>query len=837
MKVNSRNRRKERGSASVSTVVLSSFALIGSAMVVSKIADIRKAKKNEVQVDSSRRVNEAALQVVTQLVANGLLYFDPAQCSGKGIVVPQTQGATDGVAYSLTGCGASSGASLNCEDANSAGWVYRNSSNLAVVDVCVSASAEAKASAAGGTKPAAKIPVSVTFSEYRKDKFERSSTQLDKTTVSKTDAGSEVVERWLAGVKARRISTTKKYPTLDGEINLGVASDANSGLMGKHGAADMCFYMRPRTVEQGATASGSGKKYLGFEDRGKSGLDQYGSYRYADLEPRPEGKLSDEFGTHYSWEKMTFGGERGSGEDPLEEKDLDPFYAHLSELGEKVLKRYTDTYRIGRTFVQNLNTNSSAFNTPFVASTEENAANQKMVGHRNFLQDGNTYNEYFAGVMPQYEAKQGPNFQHFLTKDKSEPKSWPDKKSFSSKQKENFKDGCKKHNGNADNDFCTRVDVPYKRHEVRFRRKCVLKPGTISSNQPPQYTNLAVNVSCSPDWVNKVKAVYEASVAKDPLSPLGRFNDAVAQSDLAKEMSLDQLVSALEVDDHFMASKPAAPSPSGKFSLLAKATALSSGSGVWQTSSGAADAPLSKLALDYESVKNGVLAMTKGSVSGSSLVKIDPPPPGATSPKTFQYYDYEMIPEEIVENHTSQTCAYFFYRNADSPNECSFAYRTRLESKKVCRNNDGCFDETTLIRMADGSDRVIMNVNAGDFVFNPVTRQPARVVKVVIGPELKPLIHVGVDGKIVKVTGTHPFMTRRGWVQAKLLRKQDEIRMGGNRFAQVTSLELGAVGRTVLNLALEGSAHQTDLHYVLADGVVTGDLVIQNMLEARAERK
>jgi hypothetical protein len=232
-----------------------------------------------------------------------------------------------------------------------------------------------------------------------------------------------------------------------------------------------------------------------------------------------------------------------------------------------------------------------------------------------------------------------------------------------------------------------------------------------------------------------------------------------------------------------------------------------------------------------------VLAMTTGSVSGSSLVKIDPPPPGATSPKTFQYYEYDPIPEEIVENHTSQTCAYFFYRNADSPNECSFAYRTQLESKKVCRNNDGCFDETTLIRMADGSDRVIMNVNAGDFVFNPVTRQPARVVKVVIGPELKPLIHVGVDGKIVKVTGTHPFMTRRGWVQAKLLRKQDEIRMGGNRFAQVTSLELGAVGRTVLNLALEGSAHQTDLHYVLADGVVTGDLVIQNMLEARAERK
>ena len=107
-------------------------------------------------------------------------------------------------------------------------------------------------------------------------------------------------------------------------------------------------------------------------------------------------------------------------------------------------------------------------------------------------------------------------------------------------------------------------------------------------------------------------------------------------------------------------------------------------------------------------------------------------------------------------------------------------------------------------------------------------------MKLTIGPELKPLVHIAVNGKVVKVTDTHPFMTRRGWVQARALTTADEVRSGRNQYLKVTSVTLGAIGRTVANLALEGAADQHDLHYVLADGVVTGDLVIQNMIDRKA---
>jgi hypothetical protein len=183
------------------------------------------------------------------------------------------------------------------------------------------------------------------------------------------------------------------------------------------------------------------------------------------------------------------------------------------------------------------------------------------------------------------------------------------------------------------------------------------------------------------------------------------------------------------------------------------------------------------------------------------------------------------------------TCAYFSYFYAANPTRCTYSYTTKDEAGFVCRNNDGCFDETTLIRMSDGSDRLITELRMGEFVYNPVTKMPARITKLTIGPELKPLINVSVGGRVVKVTDTHPFMTRRGWIQAKNLKTSDQVLSGNKIYLPVTALELGASGRTVANLALEGPASLPDLHYVLANGVVTGDLVIQNMLELKASSK
>jgi hypothetical protein len=306
-------------------------------------------------------------------------------------------------------------------------------------------------------------------------------------------------------------------------------------------------------------------------------------------------------------------------------------------------------------------------------------------------------------------------------------------------------------------------------------------------------------------------------------------------------------VSALEVDDDFQSAISAVPSSSvfffgqgGSSGVASWAGKNSATSGV-SSSSGAA-APLATLSQIYENFP----APTGGVVDGDQI-RFDPPiqaqaaagqpPPPPPPPKPISYYTYETVEPPVVEQYTSQTCSYFYYEKPQKPNKCNFTYKTELTSDFVCRSHDGCFDENTRIRMADGTDRQITLLKKGEFVFNPVTGQPARIVKLVIGPEDKPLIQVRVDGRLVKVTATHPFMTKRGWVQAKVLRKGDEILMPGRLFLPVTDVELGETGRTVVNVALEGGADESDRHYLLADGVVTGDLVIQNMIEARASTK
>jgi hypothetical protein len=199
-------------------------------------------------------------------------------------------------------------------------------------------------------------------------------------------------------------------------------------------------------------------------------------------------------------------------------------------------------------------------------------------------------------------------------------------------------------------------------------------------------------------------------------------------------------------------------------------------------------------------------------------------------------YEIDTVNAPKDEQHTSQSCAYFKYLNPDSPKLCSVEYVNRTQAGYVCRNHDGCFDEQTMIRMADGSDRLVTKLRIGEYVFNPVTQKPAKIIKLTVGPELMPLIHIRVGTTMVRVTETHPFMTERGWVTAKNLKKSDRVLSARGDYEQVQKIEQGASGRTVANLALDGPIYKEELHYVLADGIVTGDLSIQNMLESVANK-
>jgi hypothetical protein len=395
------------------------------------------------------------------------------------------------------------------------------------------------------------------------------------------------------------------------------------------------------------------------------------------------------------------------------------------------------------------------------------------------------------------------------------------------------------------------VYVPREHHQARFNARCVevdvvVEPVTAAEPANVKYVDRAVQVSCSNQWVERVRGLVNEEERRLKNTE-AMFAPQIAG--LHAETSLQMAVAALEVDDAFIdgrerwASNPVRvvhsnnrralkdPPTSADPLIHPLRAAYSTFKSPQMSAEGFNFLPGNNYAMELRGAQDKV-----NEVVDEKGVVVQAARPGTT--RTFKVYKLEQLgaPKEL-ERYTSQTCAYFIYKQAANPRQCSYTFVTRDEAGFVCRNNDGCFDESTRIRMADGSDRLITQLKMGEFVFNPVTKMPAKITKLTIGPELKHLLNVRVGERVVKVTDSHPFMTRRGWVQAKDLKKGEEVLSGQKHFLPVKSVELGEFGRTVVNLALEGPADRPELHYVLADGVVTGDLVIQNMLQLKAQGK
>jgi len=149
------------------------------------------------------------------------------------------------------------------------------------------------------------------------------------------------------------------------------------------------------------------------------------------------------------------------------------------------------------------------------------------------------------------------------------------------------------------------------------------------------------------------------------------------------------------------------------------------------------------------------------------------------------------------------------------------------------RNNNGCFEEQTTIRMADGSDRPIYALRPGDRVLNPITGKAVGIRKLTAGPESLDLVVVGMRSTQVKVTTEHPMMTRTGVKQAIALTTADELRGADGKWQRVTKISREATKKNVYNFEIDTPSSAPDEHAVLADGVVTGDLYIQSQLKAK----
>ncbi len=151
----------------------------------------------------------------------------------------------------------------------------------------------------------------------------------------------------------------------------------------------------------------------------------------------------------------------------------------------------------------------------------------------------------------------------------------------------------------------------------------------------------------------------------------------------------------------------------------------------------------------------------------------------------------------------------------------------------ICRKKAGCFEASTRIRMADGTEKFIIDIHKGDEVWNPKTGRGQGVRYMTIGTEYDGMMRVGIGKRMVEVTPTHPFLTRKGWVQAKTLRIGMQVWDWDGAFRRLDLVEpfRGHVLPTVVNLVLEGEERSFDEHFVLANGLVTGDLSVQRAAE------
>jgi len=795
---------KKSGTSQRGNVTTTSLLILSGVAATSvAISDLNKRlRQNNLTTDDSsvaRRINESAIQAATQLITNGLLHYNRS-C---GRIEPTSVNEN----YTFkNGCEeiTSNQQELNCNNlSGGSSWLYTwdNVQKTSALQVCVLATENVGGAVANVVQNNPSCSVE-NGNERRNIVTCRKRVNLTVLGYERTvdNAGSQ---RNYVKVKSQPEGRNPRgsfYSSLNGRISMGLVS-GNTGLVGRHGAADTCFYMRPKTKTQ---ARGGGTN-LAFSAKNARTLE--------DLEPRPAGPNADEFQSAYDVTAR-----------------VPEAYEILADFRENMLTTY---YR--RDFRGNRNAseswteeNPNAFNPNTGGRAVYNAS---VIRVMDFLQRDGT--QEFLGVMP--NIPNGPQFRYFLAAKPGTSEHHQSFTTFNAAHAEWYRQGCRTSAGDGHAAFCTRVDIPLKKYSASVNNKCDDQkrslPAAVGDNAVPRkaYSDRTIQTSCDPKWI----ALVEKLIAEESQKTFGLVKPK-------NETTAAMAVSALEVDDEFIrgegkwANHPIraaynsfVPSTVDENARIVDAYTIeyTGDAEVWET-----------VAVEKEEkteVENADGSKeektTKVTVQERKRVK-------DAKTRHWKVYEIQALPQAAVAstNHTSKSCAYFKYYNPTEAKSCNIQFTTQNNEGFVCRNNDGCFDELTQIRMADGTNRLITKLRIGEMVFNPVTNKPAKIIKLTIGPENKPLLNVRIGESTVRVTDSHPFMTRRGWIAAKNLHPGELVLTSHRKFVPVKSVELGASGRVVANLALEGPVDQHDLHYVLADGVVTGDLVIQNMLESNA---
>ncbi len=147
----------------------------------------------------------------------------------------------------------------------------------------------------------------------------------------------------------------------------------------------------------------------------------------------------------------------------------------------------------------------------------------------------------------------------------------------------------------------------------------------------------------------------------------------------------------------------------------------------------------------------------------------------------------------------------------------------------------GCFDYDTQIRMADGTEKAIHLLKDGDRVYNPIRKEAMAIKRVIAGPEKFPLLVIQTGSGEVKVTRAHPMITKEGLKRADAIQVGDQIAAQSGTWEAVNavSVEADRPRQTVWNFVIDTASQDPSDHAILANGVITGDLYLQEYLAHR----
>ncbi len=146
----------------------------------------------------------------------------------------------------------------------------------------------------------------------------------------------------------------------------------------------------------------------------------------------------------------------------------------------------------------------------------------------------------------------------------------------------------------------------------------------------------------------------------------------------------------------------------------------------------------------------------------------------------------------------------------------------------------GCLEENTLIKMSDDTSKKIQEIEIGNEIMG--ADGEAWMVKNVWRGTEEELLVLSVGDKLIGLTHNHPLKVNGAAVPASALTVGMKVQMENGEYEEIISISKKVYNGNVFNLdmAPKDSAKENVIknHYMIANGFVVGDNVLQNDLEA-----